>query len=201
MAPTMVKYGFLPVKRTVFFLCDMQEKCRGEQLYFDEIVETAGKMLQASKLFDIPLIVTEQCPKIYGKTVKELDISHAHGIYSKTKFSMAIPEVGMQLDSLCDGNVQCVVLFGMQAHICVEQTAAELCALGIQVHIIADACTSSSQEERILALQRLKQIGCFITTSESILFKLLGDEDHPKYNDVKRLLDKPHQPTGLAAVM
>ncbi|XP_039293315.1 isochorismatase domain-containing protein 1 [Nilaparvata lugens] len=136
-----------------------------------------------------------------GRTVKELDVSHAHGIYPKTKFSMAIPEVNEQLDKLCDGNVQCGVLFGMQAHISIEQTAAELCGLGIQVHVIADACTASSQEERILALQRLKQIGCFITTCESILYKLLGDEDHPKANEVKQLLDKPRPPTGLAVLL
>lgn len=198
MAPTMVKYGFLPAKRTVFFLCDLQEKFRSVVLYFDEIVQTATKLLQASKLLDLPLIVTEQYAKGLGNTVSELDISHAKGVYNKTKFSMLIPDVAKQLDSLCEGNVQCVVLFGIETHVCVEQTAAELCALGIQVHVVADACTSRSQEDRLLALSRLQQMGCFVTTSESVLFKLLGDKEHPKFADIRQLVQKPSPSTGLA---
>lgn len=200
MAPTMVKYGFLPAKRTVFFLCDLQEKFRSVVLYFDEIVQTAGKLLQASKLLDIPLVVTEQYAKGLGNTVSELDIAHAKGVYNKTKFSMLIPDVTKHLDSLCEGNVQCVVLFGIETHVCVEQTAAELCALGIQVHVVADACTSRSQEDRMLALSRLQQMGCFVTTSESVLFKLLGDKEHPKFADIRQLVQKPSPLTGLAKI-
>lgn len=65
-------------------------------------------------MLDIPLIVTEQYPRGLGRTIPELDISHAKGIFEKTKFSMIVPEVSKQLDSLCGGNVQCVVLFGIE---------------------------------------------------------------------------------------
>ncbi|KAL1132607.1 hypothetical protein AAG570_010559 [Ranatra chinensis] len=198
MAPTMVKFGSLPLKRTVFFLCDLQEKFRTAVLYFEQVVQSASKLLQASKMLDVPLIVTEQYPQGLGRTVAELDITHAKGVYSKTKFSMITPEVAIQLDCLCEGNVQCAVLFGLETHICVEQTAAELCAHGIQVHVVADACTSRSQEDRLLALQRLQQIGCFITTTESVLFKLLGDKEHPRFKDIHSLVTKPTPPTGLA---
>ena len=47
----------------------------------------------------------------------ELDISHAHGVYSKTKFSMVVREVAMELGTLCGGKLECVVLFGIEVNI------------------------------------------------------------------------------------
>lgn len=70
--------------------------------------------VQTSKKLGVPLVVTEQNPKGLGSTVAELDISHAVGVYSKTKFSMVIPEVRTQLEELCGGQLQCVVLFGIE---------------------------------------------------------------------------------------
>jgi len=58
--------------------------------------------------------VTEQNPKGLGRTVPELDISHAHGVYPKTKFSMVVPEVAAELETLCGGKLECVVLFGIE---------------------------------------------------------------------------------------
>ncbi|XP_014286848.1 isochorismatase domain-containing protein 1 [Halyomorpha halys] len=196
MSPTIVKYGFLPIKRTVFFLCDVQEKFR-QMVHFNEMVESAKKLISTAKLMDIPLIVTEQYPKGLGNTIPELDIAHAKGVFPKTKFSMVVPEVSNQLDSLCGGNVQCVVLFGIEAHVCVEQTAAELCASGLQVHVVADACTSRTQEDRLLAFKRLQQIGCFIATSENVIFKLLGDKENPHFKEVSALIRQPITATGL----
>lgn len=198
MSPTIVRFGLLPIKRTVFFLCDMQEKFR-HVLHFPEIVQSANKLLETSKMMDIPLIVTEQYPRGLGRTVPELDITHAKGVFEKTKFSMLVPEVSKQLDSLCGGNVQCVVLFGIEAHVCIEQTAAELCALGLQVHVVADACSSRTQEDRVLAFNRLQQIGCFLATSENVIFKLLGDKENPNFKQVTTLVKNPTIETGLAS--
>lgn len=58
--------------------------------------------------------MTEQNPKGLGRTVTELDISHARGVYPKTKFSMIVPEVATELGTLCDGKLECVVLFGIE---------------------------------------------------------------------------------------
>jgi len=199
MSRSLIKYGQLPEKRTAFFLCDIQEKFRPALSHFEQIVEAAKKLVQASKILNVPLVVTEQNPKGLGRTVPELDISHAHGVYPKTKFSMVVPEVAAELETLCDGKLECVVLFGIEAHVCVEQTAAELCSRGLKVHVVADACTSRSQEDRLLAFERLRQIGCFITTSEAVIFQLLGDKEHPNFADIRPLIKTVSPYTGLAA--
>lgn len=200
MSSTVVNFGLLPPKRTVFLLCDIQDKYRPEAVYFNEIVESASKLCQAAKILDIPLLVTEQKLETMGKTVSELDISHAEGVYEKTKLSMLTPAVTEKLDSLCKGNVLCVVLFGLETHITIEQSAAELRALGLQVHVVADSCTSRTQEDRLLALKRLQQIGCFITTTESVLFKCLADQENPNFTKIQSLLRSPISPTGLTSL-
>ncbi|XP_023712527.1 isochorismatase domain-containing protein 1 [Cryptotermes secundus] len=199
MSRSLIKYGQLAEKRTAFFLCDIQEKFRPALSHFEQILEAAKKLVQASRILNVPLVVTEQNPKGLGKTVAELDISHARGVYPKTKFSMIVPEVATELGTLCDGKLECVVLFGIEAHVCVEQTAAELCYRGLQVHVVADACTSRSQEDRLLAFERLRQIGCFVTTSEAVIFQLLGDKEHPNFADIRPLIKTVSPYTGLAA--
>ncbi|XP_076045080.1 isochorismatase domain-containing protein 1-like isoform X3 [Oratosquilla oratoria] len=159
-------------------------------------IESRMEGLAGGKVLGVLLIATEQYPKGLGNTVTELDIQHAAAVVPKTKFSMVVPEVEKLLLSSQHG-VDAVVLFGIETHVCVEQTAIDLLSRGVKVHVVADCCSSRSQEDRTLALQRLQQVGCFITTSESVLFKLLGDKEHPKFKEVANLVKTTSQPTGL----
>lgn len=139
--------------------------------------------------------MTEQNPSKLGKTIKELDTSHAVGVFEKTKFSMCIPAVQNEIAKL---PIESIVIFGLEGHICVEQTALELLASEkYTVHIVADCVLSRSQEDRMLALERLRACGCIITTSENVMFKLMQDKNHPKFNDVRKLVTEPSYATGL----
>lgn len=103
----------------------------------------------------MPLIVTEQNPKALGPTVSEIKIDHAIGVFAKTQFSMCVPDVVHELKKI--PNLKCAVLFGIETHACIEQTAIDLLEFGLQVHIIANACTSRTLEDRLLAFE-VKQI-------------------------------------------
>lgn len=149
---------------------------------------------------DIPLIVTEQNPDRLGATVAEFDTKHSVGVYAKTKFSMVIPEVvdylkqSQELDS--------IVLMGLETHICVEQTAMDLLSLErFSVHIVADCVLSRSSEDRMFALNRLEKMGCVITSSENVLFKLIKDKNHTKFNDIRKLVTEPSAFPGLTNKM
>ena len=71
--------------------------------------------MDASKVLNIPLLVTEQYPKGLGKTIPELSIDHACHVFEKTKFSMVTQESLPAINKLCDGKLQSVVLFGIEA--------------------------------------------------------------------------------------
>lgn len=149
-------------------------------------------------MLNVHLIATEHYPEKLGPIVKDIDIAHAKGVFSKTLFSMCIPEVQNKIKELFNGDLEAVVLFGLESHICLEQTAMDLVKDGLQVHIVADCSVSRSLEDRALAFERLKQMGCFVTTSENVIFKLMKDKNHPDFNQVRKLVTHPSEDTGLA---
>ena len=79
-----------------------------------------------SRILSIPLIVTEQYPKGLGSTVSALDITHATGVFPKTRFSMVIPEVEKAMVELCSGHLKCVVLFGVEVSLFQTQSQSSL---------------------------------------------------------------------------
>ncbi|XP_048450022.1 isochorismatase domain-containing protein 2, partial [Rhincodon typus] len=108
--------GRLVAKSCALFLCDMQEKFRPTVAYFPQIVSVAARMLQAAKVLDIPVIITEQYPQGLGRTVPELG---AEGMrkFEKTSFSMLTPEVEAELGSL--PRLDSVVLCGIETQACI----------------------------------------------------------------------------------
>lgn len=144
--------------------------------------------------------MTEQNPDRLGNTVAEFDTKHAVGNYAKTKFSMVIPEVVEFLEK--SNGLETIVLMGLETHICVEQTAMDLLSLErFIVHVAADCVLSRTSEDRILALNRLEKMGCIITSSENVLFKLIKDKNHPKFNDIRKLVAEPSVFPGLTNKM
>ncbi|CAH3198121.1 unnamed protein product, partial [Porites evermanni] len=130
------KLGRLAVKNTAFLLCDIQEKFRPSIIYFPEIIKVAQRMVAAANILKIPVIATEQYPKGLGNTVEEIDTSpFKERVFSKTKFSMVIPEVEEQLKQL---NVENVVLMGIETQVCVLQTTMDLLERNYNVHVLAD---------------------------------------------------------------
>lgn len=57
------RLGKINMKSSVLFLCDMQEKFRGNIVYYPQILNVANRMLKAAEALDMPVIVTEQYPK------------------------------------------------------------------------------------------------------------------------------------------
>ncbi|XP_033153053.1 isochorismatase domain-containing protein 1 [Drosophila mauritiana] len=178
-------------KKTLFLLCDIQEKFRPAMPLFDNMIKNVDKLTRAGKALDVPLIVTEHYPEKLGKTVAQLDVSHAKLVSGKTLFSMFTPEVKAVIQDIFNDKPEDVVLYGLESHICVEQTAIDLLEQNINVYIVADCCSSRLNQDRDLALDRLRQAGCVITTSESVIFDLVRDKNNPKFDVVRKLVNQP----------
>lgn len=190
-------------------LCDLQEKARPVVKHFPAIMKNTQKLLKAGKILGVELIVSEQYADKSGETIHELDISHAVEIYPKLTFSMVsnedVPDNGKHLQngSLLSAikkympQKSDIVLFGFEAHVCVELTAMDLLAEGYTVHIVADCTSSRSDEDRKLAFERLKQLGCFISTTENVIFKLMRHQEHPKYDEIRELVIAITEDTNL----
>ncbi|KAM7357474.1 isochorismatase domain-containing protein 1 [Cochliomyia hominivorax] len=192
------KLRHLNPKKTLFLLCDIQEKFRPGMPLFDKFVKNANKLTIAGKELDIPLICTEHYPERLGKIVKDIDVSHAKAVVGKTRFSMIVPEVEAKIKEIFGDKPDDVVLYGLEAHICVEQTVIDLLEKNVRVSVVADCLCSRLKQDRDLALERYRAAGCNVTTSESVIFDLMRDKNHPKFDIVRKFVNAPSEDVELS---
>ena len=130
----------------------------------------------------------EQYPKAFGTTRPEL-AKEKTMIFEKTKFSMITDEVNNKLKEiggLTERND--IILTGIEGHICVLQTTLDLLKMGYNVHLCVDAIDSQREIDKDIAMKRLNQSGAILTTSESVLFQLLGDAKHSKFKETQKFV-------------
>ena len=180
--------GKLVPENTVFLLCDIQNRFRPLIWRGETVISTARYMTSVAKALNIPVVVTQQYTKVFGDTVKDCfadpnDIAE-YPVVEKKQFSMCVDEVNKQLSLL---NRNSVVLFGIEAHVCLQQTCLDLLEEGREVHLIVDAITSQQAHDREIALQRMSQAGAFVTTAQSAAFMLMRTADHENFKTVSKL--------------
>ena len=81
-----------------------------------------------------------------------------------------------------------IVVFGIETHICVNQTVESLLKAGFEVHVVKDACSSRMEAEHLAGLERMRDNGAHILTTEIALFEWLKSSKHPKFKDVQMLI-------------
>ena len=143
-------------------------------------------LLQAASLMQVPTIVTEQYPQGLGETLPELKqyLSNTNPIV-KTAFSAcAEPAFKQHLHS----DKTQIVLTGMEAHICVLQTALDLLQTNKQVFVVEDAIISRGASNKANALARLRDAACIITNTESVVFEWLGSANHEAFKSITKLI-------------
>lgn len=189
--------GRLVPQNTCLFLCDLQDKFRKNIEYFPEIVEISNRLLRAFKLLELPIVCTEQYPKGLGCTVPELEVvENEVPVFDKTKFSMYLPPIQ---EIIKNKEIKSVVICGIEAHVCIQQTALDLLESGLDVHLVVDACSSRSMIDRMYAFERLRDSGAFLTTSESVILCLAGGSSHPMFKQLQKIIRESAPDTGLLA--
>jgi hypothetical protein len=163
----------------------------------------------AAKILKMPIFVTTQNAARLGATVEEVASlfpdSPAVPVIDKTAFSMLVPELKEHVDGVAKSSGSggtssklSVILVGIETHICVTQTTLDLLAQGHKVYILADGVSSCNAGERPVALKRLAQEGATVTTSESLLFELLGDAKSENFKGISGLVKETKEPTKSA---
>jgi nicotinamidase-related amidase len=154
---------------------DMQERLVPAMQAPARTIRNARTLVTAADALDIPVILTEQYPKGLGATVPELaKVAAAAGatVLPKMHFS-CMEDRGFARAFRATGRRQ-AVLAGMEAHICVMQTAAEMMEKGIEVFVVTDATSSRTLESEKACLDRLQASGAGIVTTEMVVFEWLG---------------------------
>lgn len=165
---------------------DMQERLVPAMQAPARTIRNARLLLTAAAELGVPAILTEQYPRGLGRTVPELAAAARVAgaeIIPKMHFS-CMEEAEFAAAFRATGRRQ-AVLAGMEAHICVVQTAASLMAEGHEVFVVTDATSSRTLESEKACLDRLQALGAGIVTTEMVVFEWLGRAGTPAF---KKLL-------------
>lgn len=163
---------------------DVQERLLPVVPDAKRVVAACCRLASAAGILDVSRVLTEQYPKGLGVTPRAL-AALLHPAEEKMTFSSA--GCAAVAGALARG-LTTVVLAGLETHVCVTQTALDLLAKGLHVFIAVDAVASRHAIDHEMALRRLEAAGAILTTSEAILFEWCRSAEHPRFQDVRRLV-------------
>ena len=178
----------LNVDNTALLVIDVQGKLAQLMYQKDNLFANLEKIIRGAQVLEIPIIWTEQVPEKLGQTtpaIARLLVKSAEPI-SKASFSCCgIKPFVNQLQALQRHQI---LITGIETHICVYQTAIDLLDMGYEVQIVADAVSSRTAENRQLGLERLKETGAIITSTEMALFELLRIAEGDKFRQITKIV-------------
>jgi nicotinamidase-related amidase len=177
----------LETKNTVLVLIDIQGKLaqlmHGKEALFDQL----PRLVKGARALALPILWLEQYPQGLGPTIPEVAglLSDLRPI-AKTSFSACGNEEF--LAQLSGAERKQVLLAGIEAHVCVYQTAQDLLAAGYEVEVVTDAVSSRTAANRELGLQRMRDAGARWTSVEMALFELLRSAEAPAFKEIARIV-------------
>jgi len=173
--------------RTLAICVDIQERLLPHIHGNQELTRRAATLIRGLRVLDVPIVVTEQYTKGLGTTVPE--IADALGTYDpieKMSFSCCgNPDVEA---TVLKKNRHQAIVFGIEAHVCVQQTVLDLIDRGQKVVVVDDCVSSRSANDARVAIERMRQAGAVISTMESVLFELLRVSGTQEFKTISALV-------------
>lgn len=177
----------LEAGKSVLVLVDVQVKLSPVMHNKEQLFDGLDRLIRAVKALDIPVIWTEQAPDKMGPTIKEL-ARHFSGLHPIPKTSFSCWGSSEFRDALAATGRNQVILAGIEAHVCIYQTAADLVSHDYHVEVVSDAVASRTEFSKLAGLGRVKQIGGAITTVEMLVFEILRTSRHPAFSEILKIV-------------
>jgi len=181
----------------VLVAIDFQVKLMANMHGKEKVEDTICRFVRGLRLFEIPILVTQQYTKGIGPTTPDVTDALTEKLsdtvlktnlmpIEKTTFS-AMREPAF-VKALAETGKKTIILTGMESHICVLQTAMELIETGFTVFGVVDCMASRTQENKDLAQVRMTQAGVTVTSYETVLFELANDANNPNFKQIASIV-------------
>ena len=173
--------------RSQFLMIDVQDRLAAAMPEREQIVRNCAVLLKAANELGVPVVASEQYPQGLGHTVAELSaLTEPEERLEKVECSC------VQNEALADrlkrtGRDQ-IVIGGVEAHVCVLQTAFDALSRGSEVFVVADAVGSRQATSKELALRRLEAGGASVVTTEMVVFEWLQSASAPAFKALSKLI-------------
>ncbi len=177
---------------TALVVVDVQEKLIPLVAGHERIAWNIRRLLDGAKILGVAAEATEQYPKGLGPTVAELAERIDRPIPEKLHFSCAACDE--LFSGLTQQGIHRALLCGIEAHVCVQQTALDLMAAGFRVYLAVDAIGSRHAQDQEIALRRMESSGATLTTTEAALFEWCEDSGTPEFKQISQLVREEGPP-------
>jgi nicotinamidase-related amidase len=174
----------LDSERAALVVIDVQEAFRKAVPSFGEVADASATLVRGAAAIGVPIVATEQYPKGLGATVPEIAERLPADVQPVDKVRFSATEA----ERFDLGDRDQAILCGIETHVCVMQTALDLLERGVEVHVVADAVGSRTDENRRLGLERMERAGATVSSVEMALFELLGGSDAEAFKEVQALV-------------
>ena len=177
----------LTADQTVFVFIDVQGRLAELMHEKEALFANLTRLIHGMRLFGVPLVWVEQTPEKLGQTSRVLRelLAPAEPIRKRSFSCWGEPAFVARLQEL--GRRQ-ALLAGIETHICIHQTAADLRQQGYEVEVVADAVSSRTAGNRQIGLDRIRECGARLTSVEMAFFELMRQADHPAFLDILKLV-------------
>ncbi len=172
---------------TIAVCIDIQEKFTGIIYEFETILKNSQLLIDGLNILDLPIIITEQYPKGLGYTIPEIK-THLNEYNPIEKLAFSCCGSDEFCSVLKTTSKKNIIVFGIEAHVCVLQTVIDLLEMGYQPVLVEDCVSSRRKKDRDIALARMRQEGAILTSSESILFELSRIAGTEKFKQISKLV-------------
>lgn len=177
----------LDASRSSLLIVDVQQNLGPVMAEPRQVYRHCTLLLRAAARLAVPVTISEQYPKGLGATMGELLVEAPTGVVmEKMHFSCAAePAILARLRGFDRPQV---VVAGIEAHVCVLQSALGLKAAGFDVFVVADACSSRLVANHQLAMNRMAAAGVAVVSTEMAVFEWLYVAGTPAFKDMIKLI-------------
>ena len=174
--------------QTALVVVDVQEAYRGLTVDHERMVRGVRRLIEAAKVLAIPILATEQYPKGLGHLMPEVAEALPPGVTIVEKLSMSCcgqPDFLRQLEGL---KRRQVVVCGIEAQACINQTVHDLLDRGYQVHLPFDAISSRSENDYRVGWEKMIGSGAIPSTVEMVCLEWVRTAEAPEFKSIHRII-------------
>ncbi|HYC21357.1 MAG TPA: hydrolase [Candidatus Bathyarchaeia archaeon] len=187
----LARGGLIDRRHSLLVLIDVQERYIPHLFEGARVVEAIRRLVEGAKLTAVPVLVTEQYPKGLGHITSSLRdcLPAGQKVIEKSSLScLGAPEF---VQALGHSTRRQLIVTGIEAHACVNQTVHDLLERGVEVYLPVDAISSRYPRDYEIALRRLDHAGAVLTTTEAVLLEWVRTAEAPEFQAIRNLIRDP----------
>jgi nicotinamidase-related amidase len=182
-----MRTGLVSKEAVALVVIDVQEKLFAHMAEKEKLAENLAKLVQFARIMKIPVILTEQYPKGLGQTISQVKML-VPNLKPIEKLEFSCFDSQKFKETFTRIQVKTLILSGIETHICVTQTAIEGLENGFRVCVVEDAMSSRKLEDKATAIQRMRQSGVTIVSTEMLIYELLKKAGTPEFRETLKLV-------------